>query len=117
MAQFQWEVTLSNGDVIKESEQKFKLEWELPGEVKYFVLKEVDGVSKYELNLENGEFCFNGRAFIPNNGKIGDFALRFFRRNVVTFSIDGSINKHIRIPHFGYVYKGEEILYSIEDGN
>jgi hypothetical protein len=116
MAEFQWEVTLPDGKVILESEQKFDLAWEKPGAVKLFVLKEIGGDSKHSINLETGEFNINGNKDIPEEGIPGDFALKFFRRNIVEMSSNGLIQSHIRVPYLGYIKDGKERLVRIKDG-
>jgi len=111
---YKWEVTLANDSVKKEADgDAFDLAWEAPGAVKSFVLKQDGGSKVYSIDLTNGEFDKNGNAETPNSGSLGDFSLRFFRRNVIRVDESGPLGQ--RVAYFiGYDKSGTEKLLRIQ---
>ena len=110
-----WEATLSDDKICKEvAGDKFQLDWETPGAVKLF--KVVDGDSNFSVNLETGEF-FNGEKKIKGGltGSLGDFGLRFFKRNVVVANSKGETISHKITPFIGYVKGTKEKLLKIQE--
>ena len=114
-----WEVHLKDGNVIREVDgNKFDLKWELPGEVKKFILK--DNGIEYSVNLENGEFSYDNQIIIPEgfNGSFGDYSLKYFKRNQIFFNtMSQPIGKSLKY-FFGYSINGKEKLLKISpEGN
>lgn len=89
---YKWKAVLKDGKVVRESEQKFDLSWETLGAVREFYL--LRGDSKYFLDLTSGEFIFDEevhRLKAISGGKLGDYGLRFFKRNVLNLSTGGVV--------------------------
>ena len=111
---YKWEVTLADDSVLKEVDgDAFDLAWEADGAVKLFKLAQVDGSKYYSINLESGEFDTNGDTDIPISGSLGDFGLRFFRRNVIRIDETGPLGA--KVAYFiGYNKSGTEKLMRIQ---
>jgi hypothetical protein len=110
---YQWECTLADDSVVKESEgASFDLAWEADGAVKLFELKQEGGSKVYSINLETGEFNKDGETDTPNAGSLGDFGLRFFRRNVIRVDHTGPLGA--KVAYFiGYKKGGDEKLLKV----
>jgi len=110
---YKWECTLADDSVVKESEgASFDLDWEADGAVKLFKLVQQGGSKYYSVNLETGEFDMNGDTDSPMSGSLGDFGLRFFRRNVIRVDSTGPLGA--KVAYFiGYVKGGVEKLLKV----
>jgi len=114
---YQWEATLANDSVVKEADgDSFDLSWETSGALKKFELKQVGGDTIYSADLTNGEFDLAGTTETPDGfggGSLGDYGLRFFRRNFVRMDItEGPLGNRVQY-FFGYVKSGQEKLYKV----
>lgn len=110
---YQWECTLADDSVVKESEgATFNLDWEANGAVKLFKLVQKNGDKYYSINLETGEFDMNGETDTPTAGSLGDFGLRYFRRNIVRVDETGPLGAKINY-FIGYNKNGQEKLLKV----
>ena len=113
---YQWEITLADDSVKKEAdEDNFSLSWETGGAVKELKMKQVGGEKYYSVNLESGEFDLNGDTDTPSGfggGSLGDYAMRFFKRNRVRVDETGPLNNCVSY-FIGYVKGGQEKLLKI----
>ena len=110
---YKWEATLANDSVLKEADgEAFNLDFEALGALKMFLLRQVGGSKVYSINLESGEFDKNGEKDTPIPGSLGDFGLRFFRRNVVRVDETGPLGQ--RTMYFiGFNKSGTEKLLKV----
>lgn len=112
--EYQWEVTLADDSIVKESETgKFDLAWEKEGSVKNIALKQVDGDKSYSVNLETGEFDINGKKDNPSPGSLGDFGLIYFKRNIVRVDQGGGQIASKIIYFIGYKKGNDEKLLKV----
>lgn len=89
---YKWEIVLKDGTKVFEEDQKFDLAWETPGKVKEFYV--VRGDSKFGVILTSGKFYIEGTVFDLEEfegGRLGNYGLRFFKRNLLNLSTGGVI--------------------------
>jgi hypothetical protein len=114
---YQWEITLADNSLHKEADgATFNLAWESAGAVKKIEMKLIGGDTIYGADLTNGEFDLAGTTETPagfGGGSLGDYALRFFRRNFVRMDVsEGPLGNRVQY-FFGYVKSGQEKLYKV----
>ncbi len=113
---FHWEITLADGSVKREGTVKFNESWQYPGKVKYAVFKNNETNEYYGVDLEKGQFDFNGRKYTPKKfkgGKLGDYSLKIFKRNTVEIDAFGNPISKAVTYYLGYEKNGEEKLLKV----
>lgn len=116
--QFEWEITLVDNSIKRESEQRFDLSWFDKGKVKKFILKEIGGDAQYGVDLETGAFKEPEKPWVIESDMDSSIitntkqvSLIYFKRNFVQNTVTHDDNGKItdiktgdarRLYFFGY---------------
>jgi len=100
-----WQVTLVDGTVVNEDQQRFDLSWEEPGKIKKI---EIIGEKELSCDLVTKTFNLDGKTIDFDID--GDVKLFFRKRRVM--SSEGVLysNKYI----FGFVYGSDHYVAAVE---
>lgn len=116
--EFNWKCVLADDSIINEANAPFDLSWEELGAVKEFSIS--NEIVRLGVDFETGDFFkideLGEREVIEGGlpGNLGDFGLRFFKRNKVMFNTDKEVVGRTKSYYFGYVKGSEEKLLRVQ---